>query len=356
MSTEDHGRESLDTDISIILRVEEQLKAYVELGLLSEEDDTLVTDWQNRLRTEPQRFINADWSINQEALRNFRRLHVLVNDFPNHDTRKFNLKSLLGGGRRGQRRMLRECLSVLKKHEYEDLLQKYPCHPAGNPQIFEHEGFQYTYRWFRHIYLLGLMNRVLGSKLDKDFVGLDIGSSYGIFSSLMKQEHPESHHILVDFPEQLLLAYYFLNVCFPGARIAGIEEISKLDTIDRTFVERFDFVLIPCDLYKKIGPETADLVTNFASFGEMSPHWFDSYVNAPAFLTAKYFFTANHMQSYPAYDTDVTILDYPIWDPEKKLHFGSSPAFNGYYFYQRYAYFFYQRAVYAPFFEYIGEI
>ena len=356
MSNEGHRREGPNMDFPIICRVEEQLKAYVELGLLSKTDDNLVTDWQHRLETEPQRFINSDWSINHDALRNFRRIHVLVNDFPNHDTRRFNLKSQLGGGRRGQRRMLRECLSVLKKHGYEDFLRKYPCHPAGNPQVFEHEGFQYTYRWFRHIYLIGLLNRVLGSKLDRDFVGLDIGSSYGIFSSLMKNEYPDSHHILVDFPEQLLLAHYFLSVCFPEARIAGIEEVSNLDTIDRIFVERFDFVLIPCDLYKKIGPETGDMVTNFASFGEMTSYWFDSYVNSPAFLTAKYFFTANHMQSYPAYDTDVTILNYPIWNPDKKLYFGSSPAFNGYYFYERRALFLYQRAVYAPFFEYIGEM
>lgn len=353
------GREGTIIDRSLMLRVEDEVKAYGKLGFLSSPATDLVTDWRDRLATQPQRFIintGDDWSIDHEALRNFRRHQILVNDVPSHDSGKFDLKSLLGGGRRGQRRMLREILAVLKDHGDVNLLRKYPCHPAGNPQIFHYQGFSYTHRWFKHIYLLSLLNRVLGPKLEKSFVGLDVGSSYGIFSSLVKKEYPDSHHILVDFPEQLILAYYFLGACFPEAKIAGIEEVSSLDTISRDFVERFDFVLVPHTLYQKIGPGAGDLVTNFASFGEMRRYWFDYYLKSEPFVTAKYFFTANHIQSYPTYDTDVTILDYPIWDPEKKLHFGNSPGFTGYFTYHRRALFFYEKRAYAPFFEYIGKI
>lgn len=357
--TKGNGREDIDTDLSVMRRVEDEVKYYGKLGLLSSPATGLVTDWRNRLDTQPQRFINNtndDWTINPQALRNFRRRQILVNDIPSHDTGKFSLKSLWGGGRRGQRRMLREILAVLKEHGDVDLLRKYPCHLAGNPQVFQYHGFRYTHRWFKHIYLLGLLNKVLGPRLEEDFVGLDVGSSYGIFSSLLKQEYPDSHHILVDFPEQLILAYYFLSTCFPDARIAGIEEISNLDNISREFIEKFDFVLVPHTLYQNIGQGAGDLVTNFASFGEMRRCWFDYYLKAEPFVTAKYFFTANHIQSSPTYDTDITILDYPIWDPEKLLHFGNSPGFTGYFTYHRRAMFFYEKRAYAPFFEYIGEI
>jgi len=356
MTSKGASREKLDIEHFLIRKVEEELKTYTALDLISKPVTDLVADWHRRLDKEPQRFITDDLTINHQALRNFRRLQILVNDIPNHDDHKFSLKSLLGGGRRGQRKALREYLTVLKDCGYEDLLRKYPCHPAGNPHVFQYEGFRYTHRWFKHIYLLGLLNQVLGSRLRQNFVGLDIGSSYGVFSSLVKKEYPESHHILVDFPYQLLLAHYFLSACFPEARIAGIEDVSNAGTISREFVERYDFVLVPCSLYQKIAAGTGDLVTNFASFGEMRPHWLDYYMKAPPFLTAMYFFTANHVQSSPTYDTDVSILDYPIWDPEKKLHFGNSPGFSGYFAYRRRAMVLYEKRAYAPFFEYIGEI
>jgi hypothetical protein len=200
------------------------------------------------------------------------------------------------------------------------------------------------------------MKRVLSSRLGESFVGLDIGSSYGIFSSLLKREYPESHHVLVDFPEQLILAYYFLSSCFPEARIAGINEVSHEENLSKPFIEKYDFVLVPSSIYQRLAAESADLVTNFASFGEMKREWLNFYLESPAFLSAKYLFTANRVQSYPTYDTDLTIVDYPIWNPQKRLHFATCPAFFGYYWYRRRRLFFNDRQAYPPYFEYIGEI
>ena len=73
-------------------------------------------------------------------------------------------------------------------------------------------------------------------------------------------------------------------------------------------------------------------------------------------ITYEYFCTADHIQSSTTYDTDVSILDYPIWDPEKTLHFGTSQGFAGYFRYPSRAKFFYGTTTFAPFFEYIGEI
>ena len=204
----------------------------------------------------------------------------------------------MGGGRRVQREILRECLAVLQAHGGVDLITKYPCLSIGNPHIFQHQGFSYTHRWFKHIYLLSLLNKVLGPRLDF-FRGTGRGQQLRGFLEFGKKEYPESRHILVDLPEQLILAYYFLRSCFPEAKIAGIDEVSNVEVISRDFVNRFDFVLVPLTLYQKIGPCASDLFTNFASFGEMRRYWFDYYLKSEPFSTAKYFFTANHLQSYP---------------------------------------------------------
>ena len=215
-------------------------------------------------------------------------------------------------------------------------------------------GLRYTYGWLRHIYLIGLLQQVLNDRITGHFVTMDIGSSYGTFPCIFKKEYTDSHHVLVDFSEQLLLAYYFLSICFPEARIAGARELSTTESISRDFVEQYDFVLVPCMLYPRLASRSIDLVANFSSFGEMSRQWFEFYTQSAVFQTAKYFFTANRIQSYPAYDSDLTILDYPIWNPEKRIHFALS-RFRSHHYVRRYM-FFYERWPDAPVFEYIGEI
>ena len=335
-------------------RIDMELNAYLECGLASGDPGSLIPTWQAKVDEEPKRFIEDNNSVNRDALRNFRRLQIFISDVPFCDLGKLSLRGFLDGAARGAKRRLGECLPILKEYGYDDLLREYPCHPAGNPHTFKREGFLYTQRWFRHVYHLGLMNSVLKARLAKNFVTLDIGSSYGVFSNLVKREFPESHHVLVDFPEQLILAHYFLGKCFPGARIAGPREVLSEDILSRDFIERFDFVLIPSTLYERLGPQSVDLVTNFTSFGEMTKTSFDYYTKVPPFTTARYFLTVNRMQSRPDHDTDMTILDYPIWDSRKRLHFATCPIYPHYY--RRKWLFFFDKVAYPPVFEYVGEI
>ena len=340
----------------LISKLEADIKAYQNTGADKGQGSDLIPKWNELLRDEPGKFINDDLSINIPSLENFRRLQIFIPDNPLRSIRKFSLMNLFLGSRRGELRMLRECVELLEEYGYDGLLRKYPCHPSGNPHVFTHKGLRLTFRWFKHIYSLGLLNQVLGSRLDGEFTTIDVGSSYGIFSSLVKQEYPSSHHVLVDFPEQLILAHYFLASCLPEARIAGTAVVSGQSTLSREFINEYDFVLVPSSRYEQILPGSADLVTNFASFGEMTREWFEYYLTAPAFVTAKYMFIMNRIKSYPTYDTDLTILDYPVFDRAKKLHFGVAPPFSNIYTYPRRNILFNQRVSSPPYFEYVGEI
>jgi len=265
---------------------------------------------------------------------------------------------MLDGERRGEKQMLRMCLEKLETRGFTPLLAKYPCPPAGNPIVFNEKRYRYTHRWFKHIYMLGLMKEVLQRYLPKGFVSLDIGSGYGIFSGLVHQEYPASKQVLVDLPELLLLARYFLSSCFPEAKIAGVREISREGTITREFLDGFDFVLMPCQFYKNCAPGGIDLVTSFASLGELKRSFFNYYIQAPPFQTAKFLFTVNLVDSSLWFkESDLTILDYPIWDPAKKLHFGVSTAFfHPYSRPRRKLGFFYELRPFHTFFEYIGKL
>ena len=250
--------------------------------------------------------------------------------------------------------MLREVLDILKQDERSlELLKKYPVNGVGNPNVFQYKGFQYTHRWSKHIHSLNLFHSILKDLLPKDFHLLDIGSSYGIFSYLLKKEFPASRHVLLDFPEQLMLAHYFLGMNFSGAKFATLKDIEKEEKLSRSFIEQYDFILLPWFYYEKLLPKSVDIITNFASFGEMRRKWFDFYVQHEVFKTVEYVFLINRFRSAPTYDTDLTILDYPL-EEFQKMHFNIWPY--SYYTYDRHYWFFVRKVILSSqYFEFIGR-
>ena len=344
-----HETDELLTDL------ERDVRACEQAGIWSEREAHLIPKWQALVRQEPRRFIRADGTIDGAALAQFRRLQIFVPDVPMWDPSQLSLRTLLGGGRRGDQRMMRECLALVRCAPYEPLLRKYPCSMVGHPHVFRWDGYVFTYRWLKHIWSLGLLREVIGGRLPTDVIAMDIGSSYGIFSSLIKREWPGSHHVLVDFPEQLLLARYFLAESFPDCRIAGIKEVLAQPHLTRAWLSEYDFTLVPCQHYQALTAGSVDLVSNFASFGEMSRQWFTSYINSAPLASARWLFLVNRLQSAPTYETDLTILDYPLWGSFRPLHFALSPIFSKPYIYPRRWAFLTGKEANQPYFEYLGE-
>jgi putative sugar O-methyltransferase len=341
----------------VVARVEREWQAYCERGLLSRGESDRTRFWEDFRRRGSKRLFSADGRVDVAALRSFRRRRILVGDNPKVDPGRLRWRHRVDGGRRGEDALLRECLRRLRAAGYEPWLAKYPCSPVGRPRVFEHEGLRYTHRWYRHVHALGVFADALAPRLPDPFVGLDIGSSYGIFPSLLHQERPGSRWILVDFPESLLLARYFLSLCHPQARIGGVEDLAAGAPIGREQVERFDFLLLPPDLYPSLVGGSADLVTSFACLGEVTRPWFERYLDAPVFRDAQWFFTINPVVGGPIFATDVSILDYPIWDPKKRLHFAVSPAyFHPYAQPQRRWLVSFRMKPFTPFFEWAGRI
>ncbi len=336
----------------IIQKIEEDLRAQRAQDMKDKPGD-LDEKWSLLTQSVPKLFINDDLTIKRDVIRNFRQRIIFIPDLPIHNESFDFLKKMLSGAQRATRRLMKERYEFMKTEGLLDLLKQYPCNQIGNPNIYECKGYKYTERWVRQIGFLSLFKKHLGPCLPNNFVSLDIGSSYGIFSYLLKNEYPKSTQVLLDFPEQLVLAAYYLGMSFPEAKIAGYTELSQAKRIDREFLKKYDFVLIPWTLYKNIEPGALDVVSNFASLGEMRREWFDYYLKSEPFLSTKYFFCVNRFQSAPTYDTDLTIMDYPLHD-FNKLCFQISLYFT--YTYQRRYLFFYQKYHFpSQYFEFIGE-
>jgi len=309
---------------SLIDQVNQDWDYYLRLNLDFKESDSHTDFWNKDFRKLNQK-VQITSKAQPKKLKNFRKKMLGVRDNPS--TGRYSILRLLGMFR-GESEMMKRCLTVVEEMGYAHLLEKYACPTVGNPIVYKTKNYRATHRWLKHIYHLGTLDEVLKDRLEPGFTSVDIGSSFGGFSYLLHKHYEGSHHILVDLPEQLLFARYFLGQSFPYARIAGPKEISSAEKLDRQFVEKFDFLLVPPSYYDKFEPGSVDLVTSFACLGELKRVFFDFYVNAPVFRSAKYLYTANPVDQYNMFGTDITLFDYPILDHNKRLHFRISPIFK----------------------------
>ncbi len=314
--------------------------------------------WQGVLTKETKRFINPDFSVDREAMSNFRHPpYLMIPDAPSWPMEQTNWHNTVFGLRRGTRMMMLDHLDILERLGEGHLLMRYPASTVGNPILMQHKGYVFTYRWLRHIHSLALFLKHLADKSTKDSVCLDLGSGWGIFSSLLHQEKKTRTNVLLDFPEMLVLARYFLGQSHPDATFAPYEEIRSQDILDHDFLRQYDFVLLPHWTYPKLTKGAVDMMVNVASLGEMSRKWFNFYLDSNVFRGVRWTIFINRFESSPVleptYDTDLTLLDYPLHD-FSSLRFGVCPLFsyscesNGYFSYRK-------RYFSSQYFEFVGE-
>lgn len=216
-------------------------------------------------------------------------------------------------------------------HSAIELLQKYPADKIGERGLhknrYKGKKFTLSLHYLYHIEKLAIFNEMIKDKLTSDFIACDIGSNDGLHSMLMKKEFPDASFVLVDFPEHLLYAEYYLRSVFKNAKIATFKDIKDLDVVTRSFIKSFDFVLVPAYLAERLDSGSVDIVTNFASLGEMTKEWFSYYMNSEFFKHAEFFFHHNRIHKDYGYGYAITILDYPHSDFETIL-FEVSPLFQ----------------------------
>ncbi len=321
-------------------------------------------DWEGRFLKGMERLIDPDLNAKPEQLAYFRGKQLFVTDRPcvllkgyySHSNAYYSFKRFINLFLGTQRGGIREALDTYETVEQEGflpLLRSYPNPDIGRPLQIHHHGYTFTNRYIRHIYLLGMLKRHLDKQLPKSPILMDIGSSYGIFSSLVKQEYPKSHQILVDLSGQLILAHYYLMKLFPKAKIAGFKEVGEAARVDKAWIQQYDFVLVPTSLYSKIAAGSVDVVTNFISLSEMSRDWFFTYVQSGVFTQARFLFTVNRYDAYPTYTNNITILDYPLKEYEP-IYMRTCPFLLRYYV--RQAMFWYRKVNYpSQFFQFIGK-
>ena len=306
--------------------------------------------WSSRMKISLNKYVTQKRKVNQVAVENFRKNQIFLSEEPTHPSSL--LKAWWYG--RSQIRYMQERLDVVIDEGDLSFLQKYQINYIGKPNYVEIDGLRFNKRWLNNIRNLSLASQYLRDQLSTGEARiLDIGGGYGIFSYLLKNEFGHLKSAIVEFPEQLILTYYFLASSFPNANINTLKEVYDVKAIDQEFIDQYDFVLIPVDCYSKIERGTFNIVSNFYSLGEMSEEWFHNYVNGQAFQGAEYFFTINRFQSWPSYRTNLNIVDYKLKEYEE-LHFQIN-KYERYYYKRKYLIFYEKEYYTSPIFEFIGK-
>ena len=167
--------------------------------------------------------------------------------------------------------MIKDQLNLLIKEGAGKIIESFPVSKTpGNPNYFTYKNYDVNERSLKHYYYLNIITKKLGDKIESNSIKtvLDIGGGYGFYNALFKTIYPHTTQILVDFPHQLIFAYYFFKEKFPNSKILDLRDFDNCD-FSYENICKYDFILIPTNKIDIIKKNTIDLVCNF-SFGEMS--------------------------------------------------------------------------------------
>lgn len=269
-----------------------------------------------------------------------------------------------------QRKLLIKIIETLERLNCSNLLLKNDISLSpGKPFYYSYKKYKFNMRWLRYVYFLKLFNEKIKQKLKKKKhnIFLDIGCGYGAFSALLKKELPKTTHILVDFPNQLSLVYYYLRETNCNYKIATLGDF-KSNKIEKSEIKKYDFVLIPNNFFYKIRLLNIDLITNFFSFGEMKKKEMKKYLDSTIVKNSKFIFICNRIFSNPNpninksnnydknssgyYDNDTSIEDYQL-QKYKRIFLDQNPVYP--YLIKNLYFLFYKKINYlSNYFDFLG--
>tara|TARA_B100000963_G_scaffold140321_2_gene122226 strand:+ start:19499 stop:20596 length:1098 start_codon:yes stop_codon:yes gene_type:complete len=308
--------------------------------------------------------IIRDLEQDPKILTNFRKTNYFITDVPGEMTliKKFlyEICSILPKSISKldpKICMLEDLFEFIKKKKILKLLINNSSPKTGSPQLYKKKNSYFTQRWIRHVWLLQLYNKFLKSKNIK--IVLDIGSNYGALPYLLKKNDNNLKFILVDFPESLATAKYFLKKELPDTKIASFEDLKNFTNIDSNLLENYDFVLVPCFWIDKIKSDLVDLTINVASFNEMNRYWFNRYTNCDAYKTSKYIFLFNRFKRHAVEigENPIDILDLNL-SKFRKIFFDVSQLYKWDYTKREYIFgipYKFKKEIQQPTYEFIGE-
>tara|TARA_Y100000022_G_C13257347_1_gene380389 strand:+ start:1840 stop:2919 length:1080 start_codon:yes stop_codon:yes gene_type:complete len=269
--------------------------------------------WVRRMEKSKNLFLKKN-ELNKDFFRNFRSIrkrliadtpksrNFFENFFYRHDVEqaKFQFRKVLSEDGFSKSTMLKT-------------MEKFKFDLVGNPGYIIDSNYIYSERYIRHCYYINLFENFISPKLKRErYFLFDIGGGYGIFDNFILKLDKKIKPIIVDFPEQLFTASYYLKMNNPDIKINNISECMNTKVISKEYLDNFDACLIPAEKFQNIKVNENIIITNFNSFGEISIKVLNEYQNSYAFSNLDFIFTHNRLDAFPTYEDKVSIFDYKL--------------------------------------------
>ena len=205
--------------------------------------------WEFRSKKFFNLFLNKKNEINFKFFDNFRSHNKkFIAENPSIPLNNFFIKKIYSH----QFHYINYLYDKLRKNNKEILkyLKYFNLDEVGNPGFCIIDGLKLNERFLRHCHFFSLFKKYFNSK--KINYVTDIGGGYGSFARLLHKNNKKFKIIIVDIPEQLVTAKYYLENNFPNSKISNIRDIYKKDKIDKLFISKYNILLVPHTQYKKI--------------------------------------------------------------------------------------------------------
>lgn len=232
--------------------------------------------WEKMSQAFREELFDEDNRINQEYLANFRGMKELpaniVKDQFQVVNREFGYTVSY----------LKAIDLVLEYHRHAQVVSKEILFSlsesyAGNNLCVHYRGVRLSVRLLFHsIMTENILSKTHFKTRPRIF---EIGAGYGGLGRILKSYIPNSCHILLDLPETLTYASYFIAYNFPDKRVAYLSDImERLNDFDQV-MEEYDFILIPPWVTAYLPNESIDLVIDTYSMSEMSKVYAEYYLD-----------------------------------------------------------------------------
>lgn len=184
-----------------------------------------------------------------------------------------------------------------------------------------YNGAHLTMNLSRFGYYLSRIMEHTKFKHQESFVACEIGAGYGGFARLVKSWYPRATFIMLDLPETLLLASFYIASNFPQARIGTISDFSQDTVFDAQKIKSYDFILLPWWYIERLMPSTVDSYFNFFSMQEMTKEFVDYYIKniERTCVAGGYFYFENRFFNPKRYG-GVAFKDYPFDNSWNVVH------------------------------------
>ena len=287
----------------------------------------------------------------ENTIENFRKKELLINENPRF---RINFIDKLIPYKFLVYRSIIEKYNILNSEEKNLLKNELTFSHIGNPYFINYDRTIFNKRWIHNIHYTFLIKKYLMNVLsDDNSVIIDIGGGYGILGHMLNRLNYKGTYILVEYPEQLIAAQYFLKASLKNSRVSDLKSLyNKPRVINDKLIKEFDFFLCPISTFNKLKLSKIDLITNFFSFGEMSEENFNSYQESEILKNSKYIFYINRFYSHNEYKNNLSVLNYKL-NNYKKIYFDIHKMEN-YYIRQFYRYLGKKEKTNSQFFEFIG--